>query len=160
MTQTLLAICFGDLAVPRFLPQLFFTASRTMDGTGSPACCELSSTSCFHHAGAGLSVFHRRADKSDAPQEEEDSAGAVDALIEAGKEEGILEESDRALVRSALEFGDEIVREVMTPRPAIFCCSSQHGSCLNSLSSCVPTRTPACPSTAPPRRCGGDRIHA
>ncbi len=45
---------------------------------------------------------------------------AVDALIEAGEEEGIIEESDRELVRSAVEFGDKVVREVMTPRPAIF----------------------------------------
>jgi putative hemolysin len=45
---------------------------------------------------------------------------AVEALIEAGEEEGILEESDRELVRSAVEFGDKVVREVMTPRPAIF----------------------------------------
>jgi CBS domain containing-hemolysin-like protein len=44
----------------------------------------------------------------------------MDALLEAGEEEGILEESDRELVRSAVEFGDKVVREVMTPRPAIF----------------------------------------
>lgn len=45
---------------------------------------------------------------------------AVEALIEAGQEEGIIEESDRELVRSAVEFGDKVVREVMTPRPAVF----------------------------------------
>ena len=45
---------------------------------------------------------------------------AVEALIEAGEEEGIIEESDRELVRSAVEFGDKVVREVMTPRPEIF----------------------------------------
>lgn len=44
---------------------------------------------------------------------------AVEALIEAGEEEGIIEEGDRELVRSAVEFGDKIVREVMTPRPAM-----------------------------------------
>jgi CBS domain containing-hemolysin-like protein len=48
------------------------------------------------------------------------AAEAVEALIEAGEEEGILEESDRELVRSAVEFGDKVVREVMTPRPAMF----------------------------------------
>jgi putative hemolysin len=57
-------------------------------------------------------------------EEENSSNEAVDALIEAGQEEGILEESDRELVRSALEFGDRIVREVMTPRPDIFAISS------------------------------------
>ena len=44
----------------------------------------------------------------------------MDALLEAGEEEGILEESDRELVRSVVEFGDKVVREVMTPRPEIF----------------------------------------
>jgi putative hemolysin len=53
-------------------------------------------------------------DQEDSPSE------AVDALIEAGEDEGILEESDRDLVRSAVEFGDKIVREVMTPRPEMF----------------------------------------
>jgi CBS domain containing-hemolysin-like protein len=45
---------------------------------------------------------------------------AMDALLEAGEEEGILEESDRELVRSVVEFGDKVTREVMTPRPEIF----------------------------------------
>jgi putative hemolysin len=53
-------------------------------------------------------------------QEEDTSEAAVDALIEAGEEEGIIEESDRDLVRSAVEFGDKVVREVMTPRPQMF----------------------------------------
>jgi CBS domain containing-hemolysin-like protein len=44
----------------------------------------------------------------------------VEALLEAGEEEGILEESDIDLVRSAVEFGDKLVREVMTPRPEVF----------------------------------------
>ncbi len=51
---------------------------------------------------------------------EEDQAEAMDALLEAGEEEGILEESDRELVRSVVEFGDKLVREIMTPRPEIF----------------------------------------
>ncbi|HEY0759693.1 MAG TPA: hemolysin family protein [Acidisarcina sp.] len=50
----------------------------------------------------------------------EDPSEAVDALLEAGEEEGILEESNRDLVRSAVEFGDKVVREVMTPRPSTF----------------------------------------
>ena len=54
------------------------------------------------------------------PEEHEHPSEAVDALIEAGQEEGILEESDRALIQSVVEFGDKTVREVMTPRPEIF----------------------------------------
>ncbi|MBS1823657.1 MAG: HlyC/CorC family transporter [Acidobacteria bacterium] len=52
--------------------------------------------------------------------EEERPSEAMEALLEAGEEEGILEESDRELVRSVVEFGDKVVREVMTPRPEIF----------------------------------------
>jgi CBS domain containing-hemolysin-like protein len=59
------------------------------------------------------------AEPEDAAEEEHPSE-AMDALLEAGEEEGILEESDLELVRSAVEFGDKVVREVMTPRPAIF----------------------------------------
>ena len=53
-------------------------------------------------------------------EEPEHPSEAMDALLEAGQEEGILEESDRELVRSVVEFGDKIVREVMTPRPQMF----------------------------------------
>ncbi len=61
-----------------------------------------------------------------AAQAEEDASGAaVNALIEAGQEEGILEEEDHALIRSAVEFGDKVVREVMTPRPRIFAVPQQ-----------------------------------
>jgi putative hemolysin len=55
--------------------------------------------------------------------DEEETAVDVEALLEAGQEEGILEESDRDLVRSAVEFGDKLVRDVMTPRPAVFAVS-------------------------------------
>ncbi|MDR3750217.1 MAG: hemolysin family protein [Terracidiphilus sp.] len=52
--------------------------------------------------------------------EQEDAAVDVEALLDAGEEEGILEENDIDLVRSAVEFGDKLIREVMTPRPAVF----------------------------------------
>jgi CBS domain containing-hemolysin-like protein len=58
------------------------------------------------------------AEEPASPQEE--AAVDVEALLEAGEEEGILEESDIDLVRSAVEFGDKLVREVMTPRPEVF----------------------------------------
>jgi CBS domain containing-hemolysin-like protein len=53
------------------------------------------------------------------PEEPEHPSEAVEALIEAGQEEGILQESDRELIQSVVEFGDKTVREVMTPRPEI-----------------------------------------
>jgi len=44
---------------------------------------------------------------------------SVDALIEAGREEGILHESNRDLIQSVVEFGEKTVREAMKPRPEI-----------------------------------------
>jgi CBS domain containing-hemolysin-like protein len=68
--------------------------------------------------------FYSVASLAEPPvSEEEETAVDVEALLEAGEEEGILEESDRDLVRSAVEFGDLLVREVMTPRPAVFAVS-------------------------------------
>ena len=54
-----------------------------------------------------------------ADEQPEHPSEAVDALIEAGQDEGILEESDRELIHSVIEFGDKMVREVMRPRPDI-----------------------------------------
>ncbi len=55
--------------------------------------------------------------KEHADEQPESSAEAVDALIEAGQEEGILDEGDRHLIQSVVEFGGKTVREAMKPRP-------------------------------------------
>lgn len=47
----------------------------------------------------------------------ETPAEAVDALIEAGQEEGILQEGDRDLIQSVVEFSGKVVRDAMKPRP-------------------------------------------
>jgi putative hemolysin len=52
------------------------------------------------------------------------SAENIDALISAGQEEGLIEEEDRRLIQSVVEFGDKLVREVMTPRPNIVAISA------------------------------------
>jgi CBS domain containing-hemolysin-like protein len=44
---------------------------------------------------------------------------AVEALIEAGQEEGILDASNRDLIHSVVEFSEKTVREAMKPRPEI-----------------------------------------
>jgi putative hemolysin len=68
-----------------------------------------------------IRFFFSLASLAEAPAKtDEEPAPDVESLLEAGEEEGILEESDRDLVRSAVEFGDKLVREVMTPRPQIF----------------------------------------
>ncbi|HEY6270636.1 MAG TPA: hemolysin family protein [Terriglobales bacterium] len=68
----------------------------------------------------GFSLSVAALAKPHEPSEPEHPSEAVDALIEAGQEEGILEESDRQLIQSVVEFGDTTVHEVMTPRPDIF----------------------------------------
>jgi CBS domain containing-hemolysin-like protein len=57
--------------------------------------------------------------KEHSDQQPETQAEAVDALIEAGREEGILDESNRDLIQSVVEFGEKTVREAMKPRPDI-----------------------------------------
>ena len=44
---------------------------------------------------------------------------SIEALLEAGKEEGIIDDEDRKLIQSVVEFGDKTVREAMTARPEI-----------------------------------------
>ena len=53
-------------------------------------------------------------------EEPESAAEAVDALIEAGQEEGIIQEGDRDLIQSVVEFSGKTVREAMKPRPEMF----------------------------------------
>jgi CBS domain containing-hemolysin-like protein len=52
-------------------------------------------------------------------EEEDDDSGNLQALIDVGEAEGILEEEEGELIHSIIEFGDTRVREVMTPRPDI-----------------------------------------
>src|SRR6185369_6286197 len=52
-------------------------------------------------------------------EEDDDDSGDLQALIDVGAAEGILEEEEGALIHSIIEFGDTRVSEVMTPRPDI-----------------------------------------
>ncbi|MGA2004208.1 MAG: hemolysin family protein [Terriglobales bacterium] len=54
----------------------------------------------------------------------ETPAEAVDALIEAGQEEGIIQEGDRDLIQSVVEFSGKTVREAMKPRPEMVAVSA------------------------------------
>ena len=49
----------------------------------------------------------------------EDNTDDIQALIEIGKAEGIIEEKERALIETMVEFGGTSVDEVMTPRTEI-----------------------------------------
>ena len=52
-------------------------------------------------------------------EEREDYAEDIQALIEMGEAEGILEEKERVLIETMVEFGDTRAGEIMTPRTEI-----------------------------------------
>jgi CBS domain containing-hemolysin-like protein len=52
-------------------------------------------------------------------EEEEDNGDDIQALIDVGEEEGILEGEEAERIHSIIEFGDTRVNEVMTPRTEI-----------------------------------------
>src|SRR6266550_867521 len=69
-------------------------------------------------------LFDRPRRKEQVPEDEEDEAneddvGGIQALIDVGEAEGILEEEEGELIHSIIEFGDTRVSEVMTPRTEI-----------------------------------------
>lgn len=61
----------------------------------------------------------RSATVAAAQEAEEEQGEAAQAYIEAGEQEGIIEGDERRLIQSIVEFGDTLVREVMTPRPDV-----------------------------------------
>jgi CBS domain containing-hemolysin-like protein len=121
IVQAAVGIVLVIMICNRLLPYVLFTRTRgewlvrfvpvlkILIYTMMPITVALS----FSLSVAALSKPHE-------PEEPEHPAEAVEALIEAGEEEGILEESDRQLIHSVVEFGDKTVREIMTPRPDIF----------------------------------------
>jgi CBS domain containing-hemolysin-like protein len=118
--EAAIEIIFIAVIFNRFLPYVFFSRTqgkwpvklvlllRVLMYVALPITVVLG----FAQSVASLAQPH-------APEEPDNPTEAVEALIEAGQEEGILEESDRALIQSVVEFGDKTVREVMTPRPEI-----------------------------------------
>src|SRR5438445_1278305 len=54
-----------------------------------------------------------------ADEEDDGNGDDIEALIDVGEAEGIIEEEERELIQSAIEFGDTRVGEVMTPRTEI-----------------------------------------
>jgi putative hemolysin len=120
--QALLAVVLAILFFNRLLPYVFFTRTRGLWLRRLVWPLRLLFFLFFPLTLAFsflLSIVTLASRPSEA-HEEEASGAAVNALIEAGQDEGILEEDDHALIRSAVEFGDKVVREVMTPRPRIF----------------------------------------
>jgi putative hemolysin len=109
------------LLVAHLLPQLFYrrTSGRWLMGIYPLlALVALASRPLL-----ALLNFMRRLVDLSSPEEPEEEAATqsqeIEALITAGAEEGLIEEDDRKLIQSVVEFGDKTVRQVMTPRPNI-----------------------------------------
>lgn len=45
----------------------------------------------------------------------------IKMMVNVGEEEGVLQEEEREMIHSVIEFGDTIVREIMTPRVDMVC---------------------------------------
>ncbi len=66
---------------------------------------------------APLILLIRRLEKEPLEEEiREASEGEIETFIDEATEEGIIEEHESELLKSVVEFGDTLVREVMTPR--------------------------------------------
>lgn len=76
------------------------------------------------------SLDRMRRNKEQTPEEiaeeaEDDNGDDIQALIDVGEAEGILEEEEGRLIHSVIEFGDTCVSEVMTPRTDIIALSKK-----------------------------------
>jgi CBS domain containing-hemolysin-like protein len=60
---------------------------------------------------------------------------AIEALVDAATEEGIIEQDEARLIEQVVEFGDKRVRDVMTPRPDVI--AIQASASLEELNSLV-----------------------
>ncbi len=65
---------------------------------------------------SGLNYFHRPEAGAEPEKEEEASEEEIQAFIDAGQEEGLLERDESEMIQSIVQFGDKVAREVMTPR--------------------------------------------
>lgn len=66
-----------------------------------------------------LNYFHSWEEEKDPGKEEEASDEEIQAFIDAGQEEGILEHTEGEMIQSIVHFGEKTVREIMTPRTQI-----------------------------------------
>jgi CBS domain containing-hemolysin-like protein len=72
----------------------------------------------------GLRAFQREPEPPTQPQQEDHADGngngdQLQAFLDVGEEEGIIEEEEGEMIQSIIRFSDRTVAEVMTPRPKI-----------------------------------------
>jgi len=124
--QAALTVWIAMIAVSYALPQLLYR--RTKGEWLVPLVPFLRGLAfAVRPSIAFLTFFQSLVDLADAGAAEVEAptpAENIDALISAGTEEGLIAEEDRKLIQSVVEFGDKVVREVMTPRPNIVAISA------------------------------------
>ncbi len=64
-------------------------------------------------------INERNNDAATPSEAAEDANEAAKAYIDTAEQEGLIEGEERRLLQSIVDFGDTLVREVMTPRPDI-----------------------------------------
>ncbi len=119
--KAVLAACLTMFIASYALPQLLYR--RTSARWLLPLVPLLRALAWLARPFDALLVFFQNlielTDDISATPEPPTPAENIDALIDAGTEEGLIEEQDRKLIQSVVEFGDKVAREVMTPRPNI-----------------------------------------
>jgi len=63
----------------------------------------------------------REESEDEAEDDREAGDEEIETFIDSAKEEGIIEKGEDELLRSVVEFGDIVVREIMTPRVDMVC---------------------------------------
>ena len=118
LVQAAVSLVFIIVIFNRLLPHIFFVRTKgKWLAKFVPVLRALIYLSMPASVLLGFALSVASLSKEHAEKALEHPSEAVDAFIEAGQEEGILEETDRDLIQSVVEFGGKTVREVMTPRP-------------------------------------------
>jgi CBS domain containing-hemolysin-like protein len=66
-------------------------------------------------------LIAREEQREEKEEDREASEEEIETFIDEATEEGIIDKGEDALLRSVVEFGDTVVREVMTPRLNMVC---------------------------------------
>jgi len=66
-------------------------------------------------------LIAREEQREEQEEDREASEEEIETFIDEATEEGIIDRDEDELLRSVVEFGDRVVREVMTPREAMVC---------------------------------------
>lgn len=70
----------------------------------------------FYPANFIFSIFLKKNQLLEEPDTDDLSEKELEVFFEEGRKEGVIEKEDKEMIESVLEFGDTLVKEIMTPR--------------------------------------------